>query len=40
MMNDLVPGDLIFINDGIIRLFVKEVEKEKNCLLCEVEAGM
>jgi hypothetical protein len=39
MMTDLVPGDLIFINDGIIRLFVKELQQENNCLLCEVEAG-
>jgi len=37
MMTDLGPGDLIFINDGIIRLVV--IKKEETCLVCLVESG-
>lgn len=37
LIKDLVVGDLIFINDGIIRLVVRE--KLENDLVCEVEAG-
>jgi pyruvate kinase len=37
MLKDLVPGDPIFINDGIIRLTV--TAKEETCLVCTVDAG-
>jgi len=37
MMNDLGVGDLVFINDGIIRLTV--TAKEETCLVCLVESG-
>jgi pyruvate kinase len=37
MLTDMVPGDLIFINDGIIRLVV--TKKEETCLVCLVESG-
>jgi pyruvate kinase len=37
MLEDLHPGDFVFINDGIIRLIVNK--KEEACLLCTVEAG-
>jgi len=37
MLKDLNEGDFIFINDGIIRLRVKE--KKSNDLVCVVEAG-
>jgi pyruvate kinase len=37
IVQDLDPGETIFINDGVIRL--KVVEKQANDLVCTVEAG-
>ncbi|MHA1733552.1 MAG: pyruvate kinase [Promethearchaeota archaeon] len=37
ILDDLHPGDTIFINDGIVKLVVKETLP--NDLVCEVEAG-
>ncbi len=37
LLSDLIPGDKIFINDGLIELSVKSVEP--NALLCDVLAG-
>lgn len=37
ILKDLVPGDTIFINDGIIKLVVESKDEEK--LGCVVEAG-
>jgi len=37
MLKDLNAGDLIFVNDGIIRLAV--TGKEETCLVCVCEAG-
>ncbi|MBD3350067.1 MAG: pyruvate kinase [Candidatus Lokiarchaeota archaeon] len=38
-LNDIEPGDYVYINDGIVKLVVKEVNQEEGYALCEVLLG-
>ncbi|MHA1340934.1 MAG: pyruvate kinase [Promethearchaeota archaeon] len=38
-LNDVVPGDAVYINDGIVKLEVEEVHKKQGYALCKVVFG-
>ncbi|MBN2154588.1 MAG: pyruvate kinase [Candidatus Lokiarchaeota archaeon] len=38
-LNDVKPGDIVYINDGLVKLVIKEIKKEGKYALCEVLLG-